>query len=137
MTYAADGSGAEGADAVIVVVGEKPYAKGKGDRQDLSLSPADREVIKKARAANVPVVLIVYSGRPLILGPALADCDALLAAWLPGTEGAGIADVVFGDYKPTGKLPRTWPMDNSQLARPVKSSAADKPLFPFGFGLTY
>ena len=137
VTYSADGNGAKGADAVVVVVGEKPYAEGKGDRKDLSLSPTDLEVIKNARAANVPVVLVLYSGRPLILGSALAECDAVLAAWLPGTEGAGVADVLFGNCKPTGKLPRIWPMDNRQLALPVNGTSTAKPLFPFGFGLTY
>jgi beta-glucosidase len=59
--------------------------------------------------------------------------DALLAAWLPGTEGQGVADVLFGDYKPTGKLPRAWPLDNQQLS----NSSQEKPLFPYGYGLTY
>ena len=137
VTYSADGSGAPGADAVVVVVGEKPYAEGKGDRKDLTLSSADLAVIKQARSANVPVTVVVYSGRPLVLGSALADCDALVAAWLPGTEGDGVADVLFGDYKPTGKLPRLWPKDNRQLALPLKGSTGGQPLYPFGFGLTY
>ena len=105
MTYSADGSGLQGADAVIVVVGELPYAEMKGDRSDLSLSPEDMAMIQKAKAAGAPVITMLLSGRPLILGPALDKSDALLAAWLPGTEGQGVADVLFGDYLPTGKLP--------------------------------
>ena len=137
MTFSADGNGAKGADAVVVVVGEKPYAEGKGDCKDLRLSDADLSVIQRAKSAKVPIILVLYSGRPLILGPALADCAAILAAWLPGTEGSGVADVLFGDYKPTGKLPRIWPKDNSQLAIPASGEVADAPQFPFGFGLTY
>jgi beta-glucosidase len=83
----------------------------------------------------VPVVTVLLSGRPLVLGSALDVSDALLAAWLPGTEGQGVADVLFGDYKPTGKLPRTWPRTNEQILG--KAGADDKPLFPYGFGLTY
>ena len=81
------------------------------------------------------MITVLISGRPLILDAALEPSDALVAAWLPGTEGQGVADVLFGDYKPTGKLPRAWPLNNEQLsARPMPG---EKPLFPYGFGLTY
>jgi beta-glucosidase len=83
--------------------------------------------------AGVPVITILLSGRPLILGEALDDSDAFLAAWLPGTEGQGVADVLFGDYHPTGKLPRHWPRNMDQAATP----GAGQPLFPYGFGLSY
>ncbi len=73
---------------------------------------------------------MLISGRPLILDAALDWSDALLAAWLPGTEGQGVADVLFGDYKPTGKLPRAWPLNNEQLS--AGSPMREKPLFPFG-----
>jgi len=79
----------------------------------------------------VPVVTVLLSGRPLVLGPALDASDAFLAAWLPGTEGQGVADVLFGDYKPTGKLPRQWPRDNDGLATAV--TAAGSTLFPKGY----
>ncbi|MDB6067745.1 MAG: glycoside hydrolase, family 3 domain protein [Pedosphaera sp.] len=135
VTFSADGSGAEGADAIIVVVGETPYAEMKGDRTDLHLPPADLALIAKAKAARVPVVSILLSGRPLILGTALDDSDAFIAAWLPGTEGQGVADILFGDYKPTGQLPRTWPLNDSQLS--TDAAKTIKPLFHYGAGLIY
>ncbi|MGA2871050.1 MAG: glycoside hydrolase family 3 N-terminal domain-containing protein, partial [Verrucomicrobiota bacterium] len=90
VTYSADGSEVSGADAVVVVVGEEPYAEMKGDRRNLDLSEADRALIAKAKATGAPVVTILYSGRPLVLGPALKESDAFVAAWLPGTEGEGM-----------------------------------------------
>jgi beta-glucosidase len=136
VTYARDGQGAAGADAAVVVVGETPYAEFQGDRADLNLSAEDRLAVANARRAGVPVVLVVVSGRPLILGDALENADAIVAAWLPGTEGAGVADVLFGDYKPTGKLSFTWPRSMDQIPINVGDAKYD-PLFPFGFGLTY
>ena len=109
VTFSPDANNLEGADAVIAVVGESPYAEGNGDRQTLKLSAADTALVAKAKAAGVPVITVVYSGRPLELGAALADSDAFVAAWLPGSEGLGLTDVLFGDYKFTGKLPRSWP----------------------------
>jgi beta-glucosidase len=135
VTYSADGSDIKGADAVVVVVGEMPYAEMKGDRANLQLSAADQKLIATAKAAGAPTVTLLISGRPLVLGDALDKTDALLAAWLPGTEGQGVADVLFGDFAPTGKLPRTWPLNAEQVSNP--STAAQKPLFPYGFGLTY
>ncbi len=108
------------ANAGIVVIGETPYAEGPGDRADLNLSPDDIAAVKKMKSTGVPTVVIVISGRPLILDPILNDADAIIAAWLPGTEGEGIADVLFGAYKPTGKLSFAWPSQ-----------------FKYGFGLTY
>jgi beta-glucosidase len=134
VIFSPDGSQTKGADAVIVVVGEQPYAEMKGDRGDLNLAAEDLALIQKAGATGAPVITILLSGRPLVLGSALDSSDAFLAAWLPGTEGHGVADVLFGDFKPTGKLPRIWPRDNSQLSvQPL----AGNPLFPYGFGLTY
>ena len=133
VTYSRDGSGLEGADAVIVVVGELPYAEMMGDRTDLSLAAVEKERIHRAKSAGVPVITILISGRPLILGASLDESDAFLAAWLPGTEGQGIADVLFGDYAPTGKLPRHWPRNMEQVPLPC----IGKPLFPYGFGLSY
>lgn len=136
VTYDRDGSGAAGADVAVVVVGETPYAEFLGDRSDLSLAKEDLDAIAAAKKAGVPVVVVVVSGRPLILGDAAGMADALVAAWLPGTEGQGVADVLFGDPKPTGKLPFTWPRSMSQLPINVGDATYD-PLFPYGFGLTY
>jgi beta-glucosidase len=136
VTFAADGTGAAGADVAVVVVGETPYAEFFGDRADLSLAAEDKTAIANAKASGVPVVVVVVSGRPLILGDALSQSDAVVAAWLPGTEGDGVADVLFGAYKPTGKLSFTWPRSMDQIPINVGDKTYD-PLFPFGFGLTY
>ena len=134
VTFSPDAENLRGAEAVIVVVGEMPYAEMKGDRNDLSLAPGDAALIEKAKAAGVPVVTVLYSGRPLVLGKSLEASDAFVAAWLPGTEGKGMTDVLFGDFKPAGKLPRHWPRDNSELNS--LAAAGMKPLFSAGFGLT-
>jgi beta-glucosidase len=110
----------EAANVGIVVIGETPYAEGPGDRAELSLSSEDIAAVKKMKSTGVQVVVIVISGRPLLLDPILDQADAILAAWLPGTEGEGITDVLFGQYKPVGKLSFTWPTQ-----------------FKYGFGLTY
>jgi beta-glucosidase len=126
-------------DLAIVVIGEQPYAEMKGDRSDLSLDPADIETVKAAKKAGMPVVVVLFSGRPLILEPILNDADAIIAAWLPGTEGDGIADVLFGRYNPTGKLSVTWPRSMSQIPINVGPNG-EKPqgaLFDYGFGLSY
>ncbi len=93
----------------------------KGDRKKLNVSPGDLALIAKAKSSGAPVTTILFSGRPLILNAALADSGAFVAAWLPGTEGQGVADVLFGDYKFTGKLPRTWPGSNEHIATGDKS----------------
>ena len=126
ITFSPDASDLKNADAIIVVVGGPPYAEMKGDRDELNLPPADTALIAKAKASGAPVVTILFSGRPLVLNSALTDSDAFVAAWLPGTEGQGMTDVLFGDYKFTGKLPRNWP---------GSADVSAKPLFPFGFGL--
>ena len=136
VTFAEDGSGAEGADLAIVVVGEDPYAEFFGDRDSLTLAEADRRAIAAVKAAGVRAITIVISGRPLMEGYALEASDAVVAAWLPGTEGDGVADVLFGRYKPTGKLPFTWPRTIEQVPINVGDARYD-PLFPFGFGLAY
>jgi beta-glucosidase len=136
VTHSMDGAEAEGADIGIAVVGELPYAEGVGDRADLALSDQDTAVVARMKAAGLQVVVIVLSGRPLILGPALEQADALLAAWLPGTEGAGVADVLFGEFAPTGKLSVSWP--RSMRQQPINVGDADyDPQFEYGFGLSY
>jgi beta-glucosidase len=88
------------------------------------------------KSAGIPVVVVLISGRPLMLEPILDRADAIVAAWLPGTEGQGVADVLFGDYAPTGKLSFTWPKSEKQIPINVGDSKYE-PQFPFGFGLTY
>jgi len=136
VTFSRDGTGAGGARAAVVVVGERPYAEGLGDRADLSLDAEDIATIKRVAATGVPTVVVLVSGRPLILGDTLANASALVAAWLPGTEGQGVADVLFGDYRPTGRLSHTWPRAMSQI--PINwGDASYDPLFPYGYGLSY
>ena len=129
VTHSTDGSGIGKADIAVVVIGEMPYAEGKGDRKDLSLSAADIALVKKVKQSGAAVVTVLLSGRPMVLGEALDASDAFVAAWLPGTEGMGVTDVLFGDFKPTGKLPHVWP----RTARSSKGESA----FTFGYGLTY
>jgi beta-glucosidase len=135
VSYDAAGENFDGADAIVAVVGEDPYAEGKGDRADLHVPEKDLALLRRAHAAKVPVVLVLLSGRPLILGEALDLSDALVAAWLPGTEGAGVADVLFGAKAFTGKLPMSWPRAMTQIPINVGDASYD-PLFPYGFGLS-
>lgn len=136
VTYSLDGSGAEGADAVVVVIGEEPYAEMYGDDLHLELALEDRTAVANAARAGVPVVVVLLSGRPLILGDVLEAAHALVAAWLPGTEGQGVADVLFGDHPATGRLSFTWPRSVDQ--HPINLGDDDYvPLFPYGFGLSF
>ncbi|KAL5708861.1 beta-glucosidase [Ranunculus cassubicifolius] len=118
----------------IVVVGEPPYAESIGDNMNLTIPEPGPSTIKNVCGA-VRCVVVVISGRPLVIQPYLTSMDALVAAWLPGTEGQGVADVLFGDYGFTGKLARTWFKSVDQLPMNVGDKHYD-PLFPFGFGLT-
>lgn len=136
VTHSVDGEGAAGADVGIVVVGETPYAEMMGDRAELSLDAEDIQAVKNMKAAGIPVVVVVLSGRPVVLGEVLDLADALVAAWLPGTEGDGVTDVLFGDYAPTGKLSYSWPRSMDQLPINVGDEDYD-PLFPYGYGLSY
>jgi beta-glucosidase len=136
ISSAGNGLAVSGADVAVVVIGETPYAEMKGDRADLALSAEDRAAVLAAKKAAARVVVVLVSGRPLILGDVLDQADAVVLAWLPGTEGAGVADVLFGDYAPTGKLPMTWPRSMAQIPINMGDGGYD-PLFPYGFGLTY
>ena len=129
VTFSKDGSGAAGATVGVVVIGEKPYAEGFGDRASLALGAEDIAAVKTMKAAGIPVVVVLVSGRPMILGDVLDTASAVVAAWLPGSEGQGVADVLFGDYKPTGKLSFTWP-------KALGKGTVD-PLFAYGYGLKY
>ncbi|MEV8549186.1 glycoside hydrolase family 3 N-terminal domain-containing protein [Streptomyces glaucescens] len=137
VTYDRYGNGIDGSyTAAVAVVGETPYAEMRGDRPDgMGLDQEDLQTLSRLRASGVPVVVVLVSGRPLDIAAQLPDWRALLAAWLPGTEGGGVADVLFGDHAPTGKLPMTWMRSASQ--QPVNDGDGKSPLFPYGYGLTY
>ena len=126
------------ADVGIVVVGERPYAEGVGDSNDLSLLEGDLAALERIRARSHKLVVILISGRPLIISDILPQTDALIAAWLPGTEEQGVADVLFGDYEFSGRLPYTWPRHMDQLPFDfdnLPAGGCDAPLYPFGYGL--
>jgi beta-glucosidase len=151
-----DGSAADPSahDVAIVVIGEEPYAEGMGDIRaggavprgsgvqtmtnlapygsSLTLAerhPEDLETIRRITAAGIPVVTVLVSGRPLVVNAELAESRAFVAAWLPGSEGAGVSDVLFGDHPFTGCLPFSWPME------PIGEYGKAAPLFPCGYGL--
>ena len=124
------------ADLGLVVLHEPPYAEGLGDRADLCLSADDLALIERVKARSRQVAVLLVTGRPLIITDALPLADAWLAVWWPGSEGAGVGDVVFGHHPFTGRLPTHWPRSMAQL--PLDTLLADPagPLFPGGFGLT-
>jgi beta-glucosidase len=128
----------DAADTVIIVVGETPYAERDGDRaaKDLVLDREQRELIARYHDAGKRVVTVLVSGRPLLVNEELRQSAALVAAWLPGSEGAGIAEVLFGDYNFKGKLGFTWPRTADQVPINVGDPHYD-PLFAYGFGLRY
>jgi beta-glucosidase len=140
-------------DTGIVVVGETPYSEGFGDVggprwgfdpgengvlrpvKDMQLSAEDKAAVDKVCAEARRCAVVVVSGRPLIIDPErLASIDALVAAWLPGSEGAGVADTLFGRRAFTGKLPMTWPRTLAQEPINVGDANYD-PLYPYGYGL--
>lgn len=123
----------KGYQYAIIVVGEQPYAEFEGDNLNLTL-PAPYPNMIKDTCYHVQCVVVIISGRPLVIEPYVSDIDALVAAWLPGTEGTGIADVLFGKYDFQGKLSRTWFKRVDQLPMNVGDKDYD-PLYPFGFGL--
>ncbi|MET9482834.1 glycoside hydrolase family 3 N-terminal domain-containing protein [Streptomyces sp. NPDC006638] len=126
-----------GYDVGVVVVGEKPYAEGIGDvgnGHDLALSAEDRKAVDTVCAAMKCAVLVV-AGRPQLIGDQLGDIDALVASWLPGTEGDGVADVLYGKRAFTGQLPLTWPKSVESLPINVGDASYD-PQYPYGWGLT-
>ncbi len=140
-----DGRYAVKPDVAVVVFGEDPYAEFQGDRPTLAYKPGnetDLALLKRLKADGIPVVAVFLSGRPLWVNREINAADAFVAAWLPGSEGAGIADVLLRgsdgrvqhDFK--GKLSISWPRTATQYANNVGQKDYD-PLFAFGFGLAY
>lgn len=135
-------------DVAIVVIGEKPYAEYKGDIEGgLTLEhannyPEDLELLRKISKIQIPIVTIFLSGRPLCVNKELNCSDAFVAAWLPGSEGSGVSDLLFktadgtAAYDFTGKLSFSWPQHPCPSMR-VSAAESDDPLFPIGYGLTY
>ena len=135
VTTSHDGTGAAGAAVGVAVIGETPYAEMNGDRTNLDLAAEDVAVVENMKRAGIPVVVVLVSGRPLVIESVLQKADAVIAAWCPGSEGDGVADVLFGDHKPSGKLSFTWPSRESTTF--ARGGAGYKTLFPFGHGLSY
>ncbi|WP_243723304.1 glycoside hydrolase family 3 protein [Actinomadura sp. 7K507] len=138
VTYSADASApTSGSDVGVVVVGETPYAEGVGDvgnGHTLDLSGADKANIDKVCGAIETCVVLDVAGRPQIVTDRLSKMDAFVMSWLPGSEGAGVADVLFGRRPFEGRLPVTWPRSEDQEPINVGDRGYD-PLFPYGHGL--
>ncbi len=150
-------------DVAIIVIGERPYAEGKGDVRSSDqvivqagsqvkgslnvldpygntleltrLHPEDFQTIKTVTDKGIPAVVVMISGRPLVVNRELAASSAFVAAWLPGSEGQGIADVLFGDFDFQGKLSFSWPQNTGDYSKNGENDHL--PLFPRGYGLTY
>jgi beta-glucosidase len=128
------GSNTSKPDIAIVVFGEPPYAEFVGDRKDLAFRDEEGLALLKAYAARgVPTVAVFLSGRPLWVNRELNAADAFVAAWLPGSEGAGVADVLFGKVQPTGRLSFTWP----KTCEGAPLNGSEGALFPRGYGLGF
>ena len=121
-------------DVGIVAIGETPYAEGQGDSSTLAVSSANAAQVTDICSRVTKCVVILFSGRPLIVNSQLSQANAFVAAWLPGTEGAGVTDVLFGDYGFVGKLPITWP--DAVTQEPINNGDGQTGLFPFGYGIT-
>jgi beta-glucosidase len=149
VSYALDGSSTSGAAVGIAVIGETPYSEGCGDipspldnsfcinrPKTLNVDAGDLQVVARMKEAGLKVVVVLVAGRPMILDALVDQADAIVVAWLPGTEASGITDVLFGDVHPTGKLPHSWPRNMAQI--PINQGDANyDPLFPYAYGLTY
>ncbi|MBN2038131.1 MAG: glycoside hydrolase family 3 C-terminal domain-containing protein, partial [Chitinispirillaceae bacterium] len=162
VTSDPQGNNLSSADKIVLVVGEAPYAEGCGDHGSTDANNPNRSqypggvvsiilancphasLVDKCYNSGKPVVIVLLSGRPMVLSGELDKCGSFVCAWLPGTEGAGVADVLYGDYRFSGKLTHTWPTSLNQIpinsglahADEPKGSGGD-PLFACGFGLTY
>lgn len=145
VDYQIDGQFSTKPDVAIVVFGEEPYAEFQGDVETLEYQPDEKRdlaLLKKLRAQGIPTVAVFLSGRPMWVNPELNASDAFVAAWLPGTEGGGVADVLFTDaagnvrHDFQGKLSYSWPRTGMQTSV-NRGDANYNPLFAYGYGLTY
>jgi beta-glucosidase len=141
----ADGHYTQKPDAAIVVFGEEPYAEFQGDLETLEYQAGDKRdlaLLRRLKSAGIPVVSVFLSGRPLWVNPEINASQAFVAAWLPGSEGAAIADLIFrapaGQTAPdfSGKLPFSWPRSAAQNVL-NRGDAGYAPLFAYGYGLSY
>ncbi|MGJ8723395.1 MAG: glycoside hydrolase family 3 protein [Roseibacillus sp.] len=135
VTHSPNVNGSEGADLILVVVGEDPYAEMKGDRENITLSQSDQDLVANAHATGSKVALLIISGRPLVLDAARSQADAIVAAWLPGSEGAGVADVLLAKKPFTGKLSYAWPASMKEV--PASTHEQSRLRYPVGYGLSY
>ena len=144
LSHDVNGEVQEENDAVIVVVGESPYAETDGDRNknSLKINAEDEHLLENLKKSleeqgkqDIPVVAIIVAGRPLDITSLMEDCDAVIMAWLPGSEGDGIADVLFGDYDFTGKLRYTWMKSPQDIESRFEEGNEEKVLFPVNYGL--
>jgi beta-glucosidase len=145
VLHDATGQGIE-ADVAVIVVGETPYAEFFGDiggemnRYQLTLTPEHQAYIKKYKSMGIKTVVVLISGRPLVVTEQIQNADAFVAAWLPGSEGDGIAEVLLGKYNFAGKLPHSWPASEKDFENKYGPNFWDisiKPLYKIGFGLSY
>ena len=118
-------------DIAIVVIGEDPYTEFFGDRDSLNIDEEDLQVIENAKAQGMKVVVLLISGRPMNIAPHIQNWDAFAAIWLPGSEGAGVSDVLFGNFNPTGRLSYPWPVKAEEGAK------SESLLYNLGAGLSY
>lgn len=146
VEFDSDGTSNVDADVAVIVIGETPYAEFFGDiggemnNYQLTLTETHRQYIQKYKDKGLKIVVILISGRPLVVTEQIEQSDAFVAAWLPGSEGAGIAEVLFGDYDFKGKLPHSWPKSEEDFEGKYGPNFWDnsiEPLFPLGFGLSY
>jgi beta-glucosidase len=131
ISYSADGNNITG-DVAVVCIGEQPYAEMVGDRTDLSIPEAS--LVTTAKNSGKKVVCVMITGRPMDISAIADKCDAIVAAWLPGTEGGGIAEVLYGNYEFRGKLSASWPRSTAQEPVNVGDATYD-PLYPYDYGL--
>jgi len=134
VVYSQSGNYSDPVDVAVVVIGEDPYTEGAGDRVSLNIESEQVEMVRKLKEKGIPVVAVLVSGRPMIISEVMPYTDAMIAAWLPGTEGEGIAQVLFGDYQPTALLTHSWPRSMSQI--PINYGDDNyNPMFEYKYGL--